>query len=278
MRSSFGLVLWAQEVVDGLHGIEGGEGHFDHQGAPVAHGAVPKTRQLECSELFAVLALAGYEAGGWVNVIGQVELLAFVVPHGTDEVNGIEVSALGEHLHVGFVVLVYLTAFEDLEGDASVGIVGSAQEDTEFCILHILQARHIETEGMPHEADDVLEVVVAVLAAVEQTQIGEDLLLYLDEETGNDLFPEDCIGLQSVGHNVVDVLDEDDVAAQIVEVLDECTMASGSEEKLAVAGAEGRVVHVDGDGVCAGLLFAEAYVVGYLVLFLCFGRAGDVRC
>ena len=39
----FLLMLVAQKVVDGLHWIEGAEGHFDEDGRPVAHGSIPKT-------------------------------------------------------------------------------------------------------------------------------------------------------------------------------------------------------------------------------------------
>ena len=41
------LVGPAQEVVDGLDGVEGLDGHLDEDGVPVAHGSVPKAGELQ---------------------------------------------------------------------------------------------------------------------------------------------------------------------------------------------------------------------------------------
>ena len=101
-------MLRPQQVIDGLHGVEGSEGHFHEDGAPVAHGAVPQTGQLKCLQLLAPFRLGRDEASGLVNEVGEVERLAFVVLHRTDQVHGIEVGALREHLHVFLIVGVYL--------------------------------------------------------------------------------------------------------------------------------------------------------------------------
>jgi hypothetical protein len=37
-------MLFAEQIIDRLNGIEGAEGHFNEDGAPVAHGTIPKTR------------------------------------------------------------------------------------------------------------------------------------------------------------------------------------------------------------------------------------------
>ena len=49
------LMLFAQQVVNGLNGIEGAKGNLDKYGAPVAHGTIPKAWQLEGLELFTSL-------------------------------------------------------------------------------------------------------------------------------------------------------------------------------------------------------------------------------
>ena len=36
------LMLWTEQVVDGLHGVERAEGNFYEDGTPVAHGTVPE--------------------------------------------------------------------------------------------------------------------------------------------------------------------------------------------------------------------------------------------
>jgi len=53
-----GLVLRAEEVVDGLDGVEGGEGNLYEDGVPVTHGAVPETGKFKGLELTPVLGLA----------------------------------------------------------------------------------------------------------------------------------------------------------------------------------------------------------------------------
>ena len=125
---------------------------------------------------------------------------------------------------------------------------------------------------MTDESDDFLKVVVRVLVAVEQTKVTEYLLLYLNEHTSDDLLPKDCIAFQTVGHYIIYVLDEDNVALEVVEILDECAVTARAEEELAVARAEGCVVHVDGDGVCAWLLLAQAHMICDFILVLCFGQ------
>ena len=40
------LLLFALQVVDGLHGVECADGHFHEVGVPVAHGSVPQSGQL----------------------------------------------------------------------------------------------------------------------------------------------------------------------------------------------------------------------------------------
>ena len=53
-----GLMLWAQQIVDGFDGIEGAQGNLDEEGVPVTHGAVPEAGQFKGLEFAAVLGLA----------------------------------------------------------------------------------------------------------------------------------------------------------------------------------------------------------------------------
>ena len=53
-------------------------------------------------------ALGGDEACGYVHVVWKVVGFSLGVFHGAYEVNGVEVCAGGEHLHVLLVALVYL--------------------------------------------------------------------------------------------------------------------------------------------------------------------------
>ena len=130
-------MLRTKQIVDGLNGIEGRKRHFHHDGTPVAHRSIPKARQLQSFQFLAIFALVGDEASCRVNEVGQIELLSLIVSNCADEVNGIEVSALREHLHVLGIVLVNLAAFEDLQRDAAIGIVSEERTASRFAdVLH----------------------------------------------------------------------------------------------------------------------------------------------
>ena len=264
------LMLVAQQVIHRLHGVERAEGHFDEHGAPVAHRAVPQAGQLKGLEFLAGLRLRGDESRGLVDEIRQVEGPALVVLDGAYQVDGVEVSALCEHLHVGLVISVDLAALEYLERYGAVLVVG--QEWSAAGLAHVLHhAAHahravqlaaqvvgihliilrVGAEAIAHEFGYLYQLRLAG-SAVEHPQILECLLLQGDENAGNDLLPLHGLGLQAVGHHVVDVLDEYHVGLNLVQVLDKGAMASRAEEQRAVVVAEGRVVGVGGvEGFCS---------------------------
>ena len=97
------LMLVAQQVVDRLHWIECRQGHLDEDSRPVAHSTIPQAWQLQCLQLLTTLRLLRNEASGYVDILRQVESVAFVVLDSADEVNRIEVCALREHLHIFLV-------------------------------------------------------------------------------------------------------------------------------------------------------------------------------
>lgn len=275
------LVLVAQEVVDCLDRVECAERNVDEDGVPVAHGSIPESWEFECLEFFAVLALVGYESCLWVDVLGEVELLSLVVLDGADEVNGVEVSAVLEHLHVLLIGCVYLAALKYLEADGVVGVVGEerasawfanvlhhtahanwsveliAEIDGEFGIFEVLKFWIAATEFVAEESDYLFELSVGISAAVEQSEIVEGLLLLADEYAGNEFLVFCCLWLETVWHNVVDILDEDDVGIEVIEIFDEGSVASWAEEYLPVLSSEGCVVGVGGYGICARLLLGE---------------------
>ena len=67
-------------------------------------------------------------------------------------------------------------------------------------------------------------------SCIQYFQIFEGLLLQRDEDACDDLLPLDCLGLQAVGNDVVDVLDEDDIGLDLVEVLNEGSVTTRTEE------------------------------------------------
>lgn len=48
-------MLFAIEVIDGLHWVKCGEGHLYKDGAPIAHRTVPETGKLKRLEFLTVL-------------------------------------------------------------------------------------------------------------------------------------------------------------------------------------------------------------------------------
>ena len=103
---------------------------------------------------------------------------------------------------------------------------------------------------MLHETYDFLELGVVVLPAFEYAGIFKGFLLERDKHAGYDLFPLHGLGLEAVGHNVVNVLYKDYVGIDFVEVLYQRAMTGGPEEQRAVTVAEQGIVGVHRHGVC----------------------------
>ena len=137
-------MLLAEQVVHCFYRVERRQWNFHEDGVPVAHRAVPQTRQLERLQLAAVLALATDEAGRLVHVVGQVEAVAFVVLYGAYKVYRVEVGSFGKHAHVLGVALVYLAAFEYLQAHRAV-LIGYLMA----CVLYVANGMKWEKEIEP---------------------------------------------------------------------------------------------------------------------------------
>ena len=104
----YSLMLIAEQIVHGLHWVEGTERYLYEYGVPVAHRTIPETWQLQGLQVLTVLALAGDETGRWIYELRKIEGIALVILGCTNEIYRVEVSSLGKHLHVLLVVLVNL--------------------------------------------------------------------------------------------------------------------------------------------------------------------------
>lgn len=51
------LMRWSEEIEDNLHRVECSERNLNEECVPVAHGAVPETRELEGLEFASLIAL-----------------------------------------------------------------------------------------------------------------------------------------------------------------------------------------------------------------------------
>ena len=118
-------MLFSQQIVDSLNGVEGLKRNFNEDRTPVAHSTIPKTGKLKSLQFATILALVGDETSSGINKLGKVELIALIVTDSTYEVNGIEVSALCEHLHILLIVGIDLATLKDLQTDTTIRIVCS---------------------------------------------------------------------------------------------------------------------------------------------------------
>jgi len=67
------------------------------------------------------------------------------------------------------------------------------------------------------------------------------------KDPAKDLLVPDRLRLQTIGNDVVDVLDEDKFPLDRIEIFQKRTVAGRPEQQPAVAVAEGPVVEIDGD-------------------------------
>ena len=214
-----------------------------------------------------------------------MEWLTLVVAHCTHQVNGVEVGACCEHLHVVFVGFVYLTALKNLQTHCAISIVGEegasawfahvlhhtahthgavelfSQIAHEVGIFQVLDVIVAAAEVVLHKVYHLLQSVVITASCIQRFQIVESLLLQFNEHARNHLFIVNGVGLQTVGHHIVDVLHKDDVSLDSIEIVDERPMTSRTEEQFALLIAEWGVVGVGSHGVGRRLLLRETDVV-----------------
>ena len=187
--------------------------------------------------------------------------------------------ALGKHLHVFLVVGGYLRALEYLQAHGAVLVVG--EEGPAAGLAHILHyaadahgavqlaAQVVGIDSLPlgtaaqaalHEVGHLLYLLVGG-SFVQLLEVSKGLLLQGDQHAGDNLLPLHRLRLQTIGHHIVYVLDENHVGVYLVEVLYECSVTAGAEEQRAVGLTEGGVVGIGSHRVGAGLLLGEGDVV-----------------
>ena len=129
------LMLGFQQVIDGLHRIECRDRDLNEKGVPARHRTVPQSGQLQCLERSTLLRLRGDEACLGIGILQQVELFAFVVFRGADQIHRVEVRT-GRHdlLFVGGD----LRRLGDLQRFAAVRIDGPHRTSTglSFVLYH----------------------------------------------------------------------------------------------------------------------------------------------
>ena len=165
-----------------------------------------------------------------------------------------------ERAATGFAYVLHHSA------DAHRAVELVFQVDGEYGIFEVFRLRILAEEFLLQELKHFHHLVVGVFTAVEQGKVFEYLFLQSHEHSGNQFLISNGVGFQSVGHYVVDVLDEDNVCIEVVQVLNQCAVATGTEQQFAVV-AERLVVHVGGNRVGTRLLFGEGDVIVHSVAF-----------
>ena len=144
-------------------------------------------------------------------------------------------------------------------------------EDHQFGIFEVLRFGILAEKLFLQELENFHDLLVRILSAVEQFEVFECLFLQGHEYAGNQFFISNGVGFQFIGYYVVDILDEDNISVEIVQVLDQCTVPTRTEQEFTIV-SERLVVHIGSDGVGIWFLFGEGDVIVYSVTFAeCFG-------
>lgn len=219
-------MLFAEQVVDGFDRVEGGDGDLDEEGDPVGHGSIPQAGEFLRLEGLGAFALLADETGHGVDELSQVEVSSAVVAGAAHQVDGVEVGRRLEDVLLLRVVVVDLCRFDYLKASTTHGIncvEGTASRFAE--VFHHSADTHRAVEervqvmgGISVWYHDVqflfceacyLAECFLVGMAVEGAQVRECLVLEVEEESSEDLFVDDGGVLHPVGHDVIDILDED---------------------------------------------------------------------
>ena len=132
-----------------------------------------------------------------------------------------------------------LGRFEDLARDRTIFIAHKERTTTGFAgVLHYAA-----------DTDRTIQFRTLFIAQVGVLERLEDALLLRYQHTGKDLFVTNRIFLETVRHHIINVFDENDIGILLVEVLDERTMTTRTEEQLTVFRTERRAIGISSDGI-----------------------------
>ena len=106
---------------------------------------------------------------------------------------------------------------------------------------------------------------MSILSAIQQFEVFECLLLESNQYTSDQLLVCNSFVLQTIWNYVVNVLDEDNVCIEVVQVFDQCTVTTRTEQQLTIV-AEWLVFHISSNCISAWLLFWEWNEVFYTIL------------
>ena len=144
-----------------------------------------------------------------------------------------------------------LSRFEDLAADRAICLAYQERSTTGFArVLH-------------HAADTdrTVQLSTFLVAQVRVLECLEHAFLLGHKHTRKDLFVTDGVFFETIGHDVIDILDENDVGILLIEVLNERAVSTRAEEEFAVLGTERRAVRISRQRVGTRQLLGEGDVV-----------------
>lgn len=126
------LMGGAEEIVDGLDGVEGVNGYFDKDSVPVGHCTVPQAWQLKGTEISAAERFFGDEAGIGICIACEVEGFAVHILDIAYKIDRVEMGGGLHHFHIILVVGINLGGFENLRRYRSIVVVCHIRSATGF--------------------------------------------------------------------------------------------------------------------------------------------------
>ena len=112
---------------------------------------------------------------------------------------------------------------------------------------------------------------MTVRAAIQQFQIFESLFLESYKYTSQQLLIGNRVSLQAVRNHIVNILNEYNISIQIIQILNQCTMTTRTEQQLAILIAERLVFHIGSNCISTWLLLRETDMIIDTVLGCVFG-------
>ena len=206
---------------------------------------------------------------------------------------------LFEHGFLFRVVHINLRTFQNLQGNGSIRIIGQerttarfahilhhtanthrtiqflTQIDDQISIFQLFQVRSAATQLLLYEADNGFQLFVTIMSAIQQFQVFKCLLLQRNQYTSQQFLVSHCISFQAVGHHIINVLDKYDISIQVVQVLNQGTVTTRTEQQFTVLVAERFVFHIGSHCIRTRFLFRETDVISRTILSLIFGSLGS---